>query len=145
MENAIASPPAQVEIEAKFLEITQTNLKELGFDWLLGQFSLAGGSGVYGGGGTPGFDNSINSNAYPLQSGVAGIPIGANSTVSGPITSGNRSGTVAIKGNAVDALLFGGTPLGPAPAGFLRWPVFSPTRSSRSCSAHSIRRKVWIS
>lgn len=116
VETAIAAPPAQVEIEAKFLEITQTNLKELGFDWLLGQFALPGGTGVYGGGGTQGFNQSINANAYPLQSSVTGVPIGANSTVGGPVTAGNRSGNFAIKGNAVDALLFGGTPLGPAPA-----------------------------
>src|SRR5437667_6462977 len=34
VEQANASGPKQVEIEAKFIEITQTNLKELGFDWL---------------------------------------------------------------------------------------------------------------
>src|SRR6202008_699609 len=40
VEQANTSGPKQVEIEAKFLEITQTNLKELGFDWLLGQFNV---------------------------------------------------------------------------------------------------------
>src|SRR6266516_5958591 len=32
--------PKQVEIEAKFVEVSQNNLKELGFDWLLGPFNL---------------------------------------------------------------------------------------------------------
>src|SRR5207248_11299340 len=32
--------PKQVEIEAKFVEVSQNNLKELGFDWLLGHFNL---------------------------------------------------------------------------------------------------------
>ena len=36
VEQANVSGPKQVEIEAKFVEITQNNLKELGFDWLLG-------------------------------------------------------------------------------------------------------------
>ena len=36
VEQANVAGPKQVEIEAKFVEITQTNLKELGFDWLLG-------------------------------------------------------------------------------------------------------------
>ena len=40
MEQANVSGPKQVEIEAKFVEITQNNLKELGFDWLLGQFNV---------------------------------------------------------------------------------------------------------
>ena len=34
--------PVQVEIESKFVEIQQNNLKELSFDWLLGQFNLPG-------------------------------------------------------------------------------------------------------
>ena len=52
VENSLTTPPTQVEIEAKFLEVTQNNLKELGFDWLLGQFAMPFGTGVYGGGGT---------------------------------------------------------------------------------------------
>ncbi len=46
VEQASASGVKQVEIEAKFIEITQTNLKELGFDWLLGPFQLGNHSGV---------------------------------------------------------------------------------------------------
>ena len=55
VETQMTAPPSQVEIESKFLEVTQNNLKEMGFDWLLGQFGLPFGSGVYGGGGTQGF------------------------------------------------------------------------------------------
>ena len=40
VEQANVSGPKQVEIEAKFVEINQNNLKELGFDWLLGQFNI---------------------------------------------------------------------------------------------------------
>jgi general secretion pathway protein D len=103
-----------VEIESKFLEVTQNNLKELGFDWLLGQFALPGGTGVYGGGGTPGLNQTLNNNAYPMLN-PGGVPVGATSATSGPITGGNRSGSTAISVNAVDGLLFG-SPLGPAPA-----------------------------
>lgn len=114
VENSLTAPPSQVEIESKFLEVTQNNLKELGVDWLLGQFAMPFGSGVYGGGGTPGLNQTVNNNAYPVL-GPGGLPIGATSSTSGPITGGNRSGSAAISVNAVDALLFG-TPLGPAPA-----------------------------
>jgi general secretion pathway protein D len=113
VENSLTAPPSQVEIESKFLEVTQNNLKELGFDWLVGQFALPGGTGVYGGGGTPGLNQNINGNAYPLI-GTNGLPIGATTATSGPITGGNRSGSTAIGVNAVDGLLFG-SPLGPAP------------------------------
>jgi general secretion pathway protein D len=114
VETAIATPPTQIEIEAKFLEVNQNNLNELGFDWLLGQFSLAGGSGIYGGGGTEGFGRTINNSAYPLINPGTGLPVGASSATSGPITAGNRGGSggtygTAISANALDALLLAGT------------------------------------
>jgi general secretion pathway protein D len=104
----------QVEIEAKFLEVSQNNLNELGLDWLLGQFALAGGSGVYGSGGTIGLGRSINNNGYPLVNPANNLPVGANSATSGPVTAGNRGGTTGISLNAVDAILLG-SPAGPAP------------------------------
>ena len=116
VETQMTAPPSQVEIESKFLEVTQNNLKEMGIDWLLGQFSMPFGTGVYGGGGTQGLGQNINANSFPLLNpGSTTVPIGASSATSGPVTSGNRSGTTAISVNAVDSLLFA-TPLGPAPA-----------------------------
>jgi general secretion pathway protein D len=47
VEQASVSGPRQVEIEAKFVEISQNNLKELGFDWLLGGFNV-GNQRVFG-------------------------------------------------------------------------------------------------
>ena len=114
VDTSVATRPTQVEIEAKFLEVTQNNLNELGFDWLLGQFALAGGSGVYGSGGTIGLGRSINSNGYPLVNPGTSLPVGANSGTSGPMTAGNRGGTTGISLNAVDAVLLG-SPAGPAP------------------------------
>jgi general secretion pathway protein D len=118
VETQLTAPPSQVEIESKFLEVTQNNLKEMGFDWLLGQFSMPFGTGVFGGGGTQGFGQTINANSFPfLNPGSPTVPIGASSATSGPLTAGNRSGTgtTAISVNAVDGLLFA-TPFGPAPA-----------------------------
>ena len=114
VDTSVATRPTQVEIEAKFLEVSQNNLNELGFDWLLGQFALAGGSGVYGSGGTIGLGRSINNNGYPLINPGTSLPVGANSGTSGPITAGNRGGTTGISLNAVDAVLLG-SPAGPAP------------------------------
>jgi len=106
--------PKQIEIESRFVEVSQNNLKELGADWLLGQFTLPFGSGTSGGGGTIGNQGAYNPNVYPIRD-PTGIPVGASPiNNSGQVTAGNRSGTTAISANAVDALLFA-TPLGPAP------------------------------
>ena len=52
VDQANSSAPKQVSIESKFVEINQNNVKELGFDWLLGPFSMNGK--VFGAGGTAG-------------------------------------------------------------------------------------------
>jgi general secretion pathway protein D len=108
VESAAGTTPSQVEIESKFIEVSQDNLKELGFDWLLGQFAFAGGSGVYGSGGTYG-DQLNNGSSYPFTDPVTGNAIGQN-----PITAGNRTGGAAITANALDALLLGNPVTGPA-------------------------------
>jgi general secretion pathway protein D len=94
VEQASVAGPKQVEIESKFVEITQNNLKELGFDWLLGPFNITGNSGkIVGAGGAPATANPGN---FPFPT-----------TNEFPVTSGNRSGDFAISANAIDALLLG--------------------------------------
>ena len=118
VEVSLATPPSQVEIEARFLEVTQNNLQELGFDWLMGAFQLPGGSGVNTGGGTAGNRPSTSAGNYPFVS-PAGVPAGAmnvdaaGNVTAGNITAGNRTGSAAITANALDGLLFG-SPAGPA-------------------------------
>jgi general secretion pathway protein D len=110
VDQANASQPKQVEIESKFIEITQNNLKELGFDWLLGPFNI-GNHKVFGAGGTsvtspaanPGNFPFVNTTTQPIGDTLPGQPIGQF-----PVTGGNRSGSLAISANALDALLFPG-------------------------------------
>jgi general secretion pathway protein D len=99
VDQANISQPKQVEIESKFVEINQNNLKELGFDWLLGPFSLNGKT--FGAGGTAGNGMPVDTANFPFNNN--GVPIGQN-----PVTSGNRSGNFAISANALDALLMPG-------------------------------------
>jgi general secretion pathway protein D len=102
--------PKQVEIESKFIEITQNNLKELGFDWLLGPFNI-GNHKLFGAGGTsvnspaanPANFPFVNTTNQAIGDTLPGQPIGQF-----PVTGGNRSGTFAIQANALDALLFPG-------------------------------------
>ncbi len=100
VEQANVSGPKQVEIEAKFVEITQNNLKELGFDWLLGPFNLNSKGSVAVSGGTSGTGSMVNQADYPFP--INGL---------NPVTAGNRNGNLAINGHAIDSLLLG------APAG----------------------------
>jgi general secretion pathway protein D len=102
VEGDMGSPPNQIEIESKFVEISQTNTNELGFDWLLGPFSIGGG--VYGNGGTRSGDEDLGSAYYQ------NFPF--NNTGANPITAGNRSGfgtspNSAINVNSINALLAG--------------------------------------
>jgi len=101
VEQANISGPKQVEIEAKFVEITQNNLKELGFDWLLGPFNLNSKGSVAVAGGTTGTGTAVNQADYPFS--TSGLH---------PVTAGNRSGNLAISGSAIDSLLLG-TGVGP--------------------------------
>src|SRR5436309_957683 len=111
VDQANASAPKQVEIESKFIEINQNNLKELGFDWLLGPFTLNGK--VFGSGGTAGNGVPVNAANFPFNNN--GVPVGGpgtgipnDGTAGGPVTSGNRSGNFSISANALDALLMPG-------------------------------------
>jgi general secretion pathway protein D len=87
----------QIEIQAKFVEISQNNLKELSFDWMLGQSNIPRNLSVFTGGGTAGTGNAFNAQnfAFPQNIGDA------------PVTAGNRSGSTAISGGVIDALLAG--------------------------------------
>jgi general secretion pathway protein D len=112
VDQANISQPKQVSIESKFVEINQNNLKELGFDWLLGPFTLNGK--VFGSGGTAGNGMPVNAANFPFNNangsatGGPGTGIPGDGTGGGSVTSGNRSGNFAISANALDALLMPG-------------------------------------
>ncbi|MGI9113886.1 MAG: type II secretion system protein GspD, partial [Chthoniobacterales bacterium] len=76
------------------------NLKELGFDWLLGQFNI-GNQRVFGGGGVSGNGTAVNGANFPF------VTPGGNVVGQFPVTAGNRSGDFAISANAIDALILG--------------------------------------
>lgn len=123
--------PKQVVITTKFVEVSQRNTEELGFDWLLGgggsrpKVDFAGGSL-----GNSAINGTSFTNNYPFTSVVAGtpqavglppptsnVPVGTNSTAGtgvGSVTSGLRSGTSAINAGRLDDLLNTGTTIGQA-------------------------------
>ena len=100
VDAAMGEQPTQVEIEAKFVEVTQDNLKELGFDWSLGPFSI-GGSGVYGGGG----DLITNPGAYPFVDPATGGAVGGASLTSGLRTGSGTAQNSALSVNSLNGLI----------------------------------------
>jgi general secretion pathway protein D len=103
VDAAMGEQPTQVEIEAKFVEISQNNLKELGFDWALGPFSLPGSDAVFGSGGTiiPGGQGG----QWPFVNPGTGQVVGSDSITSG-LRSGSGTGPDAgLSVNSLNALL----------------------------------------
>jgi general secretion pathway protein D len=91
--------PAMVIVEVRMVKTQERVLKELGFDWLLGEFSLGGVGGVPGvaaGWLTGGASNPAN------LSDVALLPGETNRY---GLTSGNRSGDEAVGADNIDSLI----------------------------------------
>lgn len=99
--------PKQVKITTKFVEISQEDGEELGFDWIIGPFGNSGGN-LFGSGGTVG-NGTARTNAdftSPIDyTNIPGIPAAADQTVSNIATGGLRSGDAAISRNSIDAIL----------------------------------------
>ena len=102
-----STKPKQVKITTKFVEISQENNEELGFDWVVGPFGNPDGN-VFGSGGTPGngtprtsgdFINPVNGTMIP------GVPSSQTEAVTNIVTSGLRSGDAAVNRNSIDAIL----------------------------------------
>lgn len=117
VDSEMGMQPVLVEIESKFVEITQNNLKELGFDWLLGPLKIlgyqsSGGSRSYGQDTT----NSDYLSGFPAGTPNVPDPKDGINNLNSPLTAANRSGigssvSSAISASSLDSLLLG-IPLG---------------------------------
>jgi general secretion pathway protein D len=98
--------PKQIKIMTKFVEISQENNEELGFDWIVTPFGL--GADLFGGGGTIGsgtprtntdFINPVNFTT------IDGVPANPGQNVYNIVTGGNRSGSAAITRDSISSIL----------------------------------------
>ncbi len=99
----VQAEPVIISVKLTMMKVEKTVLEELGFDWMLNEFSLGGNSGIvpnagYLTGGTVGTGTLIDD--FPLVNG--------NPPPSNPITAGNRSGDGAFSSYNLDALLAAG-------------------------------------
>ncbi|BCX46528.1 generalpathway protein,type II secretion system [Haloferula helveola] len=105
--STVTDAPKQVKISTKFVEISQENSDELGFDWIVTPFGLSANS-VFASGGTVG-NGQARTNADFLSPvagvNIPGIPATPGQNVYNIATAGNRSGDGAIARNSIDAIL----------------------------------------
>ena len=98
--------PRQIRVTTKFVEVSQENADELGFDWIATPFGV--GSNFFFGGGTVG-SGTVRTNADFIGTvdrvEIPGIPSTPNQDVSNIITAGNRSGAAAISQDSIDSIL----------------------------------------
>jgi len=89
----------QIQISTRFVEVQQTNLDELGFDWLMGPLNF-GGEKVFGTGGVTGNGVPTTAGDFAFNQPGTTTPIGGN-----PLSKGLRFGSNAIDINAIDSLI----------------------------------------
>lgn len=99
--------PKQVKITTKFVEISQENTDELGFDWIVTPFGL-NASTLFGSGGTVGNQGGRTGGDFisPVNgTSIDGIPANPDAFTTNGVTNGLRSGDQAVNRNSIDAIL----------------------------------------
>lgn len=99
VDAAMGEQPTQVEIQSKFVEISQDNVKELGFDWALGPFSI-GNSGTFGSGGSQVTDNGV----WPFRN-PNGSVVGVDQVTGGLRTGSGTGPRSALSVNSINTLI----------------------------------------
>lgn len=96
VDSIIDTVTKQVYITTKFVEVTQKNTDELGFDWLLGGLGMSADNVVVGGGTDGNWGGRVT-----YEGGVGDL---VNAGAISPVSRGLRSGGRAIRGDSIDSL-----------------------------------------
>ena len=96
VEQLTSAEPKMVAVQVRMIKIQSSELEELGFDWMLEDYSL-GGSGL-----TPGVSAGHLSGGTQNPANFSDFDLPPGAIFQRAITSGNRSGTEAITGDAID-------------------------------------------
>ncbi|TAE77299.1 MAG: hypothetical protein EAZ65_02180 [Verrucomicrobia bacterium] len=99
IEAASNAEPAMVEVEVRMVKTQERVLEELGFDWLLGEFSL-GGDGP-----SPGVPAGVLSGGQRNPENFFDVVLPNGELNQQALTAGNRSGDGAILGDSIDDLI----------------------------------------
>ena len=102
VENLIGQTPKQIRIMTKFVEVTQENTDELGFDWLVSPFGIS--SEFLAGGGTTSNGAARTAADFVATAGSTLLPTNG-SALTGTSTAGLRSGDFALGSDSIDAII----------------------------------------
>lgn len=102
--------PVMVAVRVTMIRTQQTNLKELGFDWLVSPFGAdgTGESNLFLGGGTTGNGTARTSGDFvsPVNfTDIPGVPAAPGVAATNLVTGGLRSGDSAIDGQGIDGVI----------------------------------------
>ncbi len=99
--------PRQIKMLTKFVEISQENTDELGFDWIISPFGITSNSSFLSGGTLGNQLGRTGTDFVNPIGGVSidGIPSDANESVRNIVTGANRSGDYAISRDNIDSFL----------------------------------------
>jgi general secretion pathway protein D len=101
IESIVQGVEKQIYITSRFVEISEEDGSELGFDWLLGPFNFGSNPRVFGAGGTVGNQAAAGQPGdYSFVNPATQLPVGFNN-----VTAGLRSGSRALDSNSIDALI----------------------------------------
>lgn len=98
VDQALSTAPKMAVIEVKIMEINNTKLEEMGFDWLLGGF----GGRISTSGGTPG-----NQQSATFANDEFAAFNGLNNNELGPVTAGLRSSPDLNSSLTIEDILYG--------------------------------------
>lgn len=108
VETMTQTEPVMVAVRVTMIRTQQTNLEELGFDWLVNPFGLSANNMFASGGTTGNTPGRVGTDFISPVGGVAvdGVPADPNTLVNpGLVTNGLRSGDQAIDSNSIDGIL----------------------------------------
>lgn len=108
VETMTQTEPVTVAVRVTILKTQQTNLEELGFDWLVNPFALDGPNTVFGSGGTAGNTGGRTGDDFisPVNgTSIDGVPADPTGIASNLVTNGLRSGSQGISSNSLDGLI----------------------------------------
>ncbi len=127
--------PQMIKVNAKFVEVSQTNEDELSFDWVVNPFSINdAGSAFLGGvngtssmpnrtyndfvssGGSAYANNNRNNGSWPIGNST-GLANGSDTITNGLMTGGLRSGSGALQGDTLTNLVNRGSVAASSTAG----------------------------
>ncbi len=137
VEQASKASPKLAVVQVRMIEVSQTNLDELGFDWLLGGVGT-NGNNLFFGGGTAGSGIPHQSGNYPFSSNFSTVPVLVSNGAAPPVNvqvfpalpiAGALAGPVPLGAGAAP----GGTPIFPTGGG----PITSGLRSGSFATGES--------